>query len=393
MSRPPRVLRVITRMNVGGPATHVAVADRGLHERGWETLLAFGSVEPDEAEVDVDALGIPLERVVSLQRAINPVADLRATVSLARIIRRFRPDVIHTHLSKAGLLGRSVALVTSRAIRVHTFHGTVFGGYFGATTSGAIVRAERFLGHHSQAVIALSDRQRSELIEFAIAPAERIHVVPLGLPLERFAPARGDDARRAARHALGIPQTATVVLAMGRLVPIKRLDRLVAAIALAAPVVPDLRAYLVGDGSERRALEARVAAEGLTDRVAFVGWSSDSPNWYAAADVVALTSDREGTPLALIEAAAAGRPVVATDVGGVSDVVVDGQTGWVVAADDVRALADRIVRLARDPGMRAGMGRDAPVHAALYDAGRLVSDLDDLYRGCLAGADRPSRGT
>jgi glycosyltransferase involved in cell wall biosynthesis len=388
MNRPPRLLRIITRMNIGGPATHVAVANRGLRDRGWDTLLAFGEIEPDEAEVDIDSLDLPVQRVSTLQRAVNPIADLRAVGSLARIIRRYRPDVIHTHLSKAGLLGRSVAMATSRAVRVHTFHGTVFGGYFGATTSGAIVRAERFFGHHTDAVVALSDRQRAELGDFGIAPKERIHIVPLGLPLERFASARSGEGRPASRSALGIPADAVVVLAIGRLVPIKRLDRLVDAMVIAAPMVPDIRLYFVGDGSEREALEARVVAAGLTDRVAFRGWSSDAPAWYDAADLVALTSDREGTPLALIEAAAAGRPVVATDVGGVSDVVVDGRTGFVVAATDVIALADRIIRLARDPELRATMGRDAPAQAAMYDAERLVSNLDGLYRACLTEAER-----
>jgi glycosyltransferase involved in cell wall biosynthesis len=388
VNHPPRVLRIITRMNIGGPATHVAVANRGLRDRGWETLLVFGEVEPDEAEVDIGALDVPAQRVSTLRRAVNPIADVRAAGALARIIRRYRPDVIHTHLSKAGLLGRSVAMATSRAVRVHTFHGTVFGGYFGATTSGAIVRAERFLGRHTDAVVALSDRQRAELEDFAIAPKERIHVIPLGLPLERFAPARGGEARQASRSALGIPPDAVVVLALGRLVPIKRLDRLVDAMAIVAPMVPDIRLYFIGDGSEREALEAQVTAAGLAERVAFRGWSSDAPAWYGAADLVALTSDREGTPLALIEAAAAGRPVVATDVGGVSDVVVDGRTGFVVAPDDVRGLADRIIQLARAPDLRAAMGRDAPAQAATYDAGRLVSDLDALYRACLTEAER-----
>jgi glycosyltransferase involved in cell wall biosynthesis len=388
MSRSPRILRIITRMNIGGPAVHVVVADRGLRDRGWETLLTFGSVEPDEAEVDVDAIDVPFQRIRGLQRAVNPIADVRAAAAIAGIIRRFRPDVVHTHLSKAGLLGRSVALATSRAVRVHTFHGTVFGGYFGSTTSGAIVRTERFLGQRTHAVLALSDLQKHELVESQIAPAKNIHVVPLGLPLERFAPAQSDEARRAARSLFGIPAEAVVIVAVGRLVPIKRLDRLIEAMAIVAPVAPSVRLYLVGDGSERRALEELVATAGLGDRIIFNGWSMDSPSWYAAADVVALTSDREGTPLALIEAAAAGRPVVATDVGGVSDVVVDGRTGFVIGAEDVPGLANRLIQFASDPDLRAAMGRDAPSHARRYDAGRLVSDLDSLYQLCLSEADR-----
>jgi glycosyltransferase involved in cell wall biosynthesis len=386
--RRPRVLRIITRMNIGGPATHVVLANRGLADRGWETLLLFGSVEADEAEVDLAATAIPMERIPTLARSIRPIPDLRSAVAIARVIRRFRPDVIHTHLSKAGLLGRPVALATSRAVRVHTFHGTVFGGYFGATATGAIVRAERFLGHRSDAIVALSDRQRDELIDARIAPAARIKVVPLGLDLERFAMARDDAARQSARSTLGIPADALVIVAIGRLVPIKRLERLIDAFAAVAGRVPGSLLYLVGDGSERETLQARVAAAGLLDRVTFVGWSGSTPDWYAGTDVVALTSDREGTPLALIEAAAAGRPVVATDVGGVADVVADGSTGFVVPASSVDALADRLTQLAQDPDLRRAMGSEAPAHAIRYSADRLVADLDRLYRDTLANRRR-----
>jgi glycosyltransferase involved in cell wall biosynthesis len=382
------VLRIITRMNIGGPATHVVLANRGLADRGWETLLLFGSVEPDEAEVDLEATTIPMERIPTLARSIRPIADLRSAVAIARVIRRFRPDVIHTHLSKAGLLGRPVALATSRAVRIHTFHGTVFGGYFGATASGAIARAERLLGHRSDAIVALSDRQRDELVDMRIAPAARIMVVPLGLDLERFATARDDAARQSARSMLGIPADALVIVAIGRLVPIKRLERLIDAFAVVAGRVPGSLLYLVGDGSERVTLQARVSAAGLLDRVTFVGWSGSTPDWYAGTDVVALTSDREGTPLALIEAAAAGRPVVATDVGGVADVVADGSTGFVVPTSSVEALADRLTQLALDPDLRLAMGREAPAHAIRYSADRLVADLDRLYRDTLAARRR-----
>lgn len=379
----PRLLRIITRMNIGGPATHVVLANTGLEERGWETLLLFGTVEPDEAEVDLRNVSMPMQRIPSLARPINPLADVRAAAAIASAVRRYRPHVIHTHLAKAGQLGRGVGLLTSRAVRVHTFHGTLFGGYFGSVASGAIVRAERFLGHRSHAVVALSDRQRDELVEQRIAPPSRIRIVPLGLDLARFAPARDAAARGAARSKLGIPDDVLVVAAIGRLVPIKRLDRLIDAFGILARRVPSARLYLVGDGSEREALRARAAAAGLDERVAFVGWSAETPDWYAASDVVALTSDREGTPLALIEAAAAGRPVVATDVGGVADVVADGLTGFIAPAGDTAALADRLTQLALDPVLRATMGLSAPTHAARYGADRLVSDLDRLYRDLL----------
>lgn len=389
MSRRLRLLRIITRLNIGGPATHVTVADRGLRDRGWDTLLAFGAVEPDEAEIDLTQIEVPNTRIRSLARPIRPLDDLRAAVSIARLIRRHRPDVIHTHLSKAGLIGRSVAMVTTPAVRVHTFHGTVFGGYFGESASAAIVRAERFLGARTDAVIALSQLQRAELLDNRIAPEQAIRVVPLGLPLGRFAGAATPRARSEARQRLDIPAEAFVVVSVGRLVPIKRLDRLLEAFALVVDAVPEARLYVVGGGAARQALEALARGLGLGPRVTFVGWSVDTPDWYAAADVIALTSEREGTPLALIEAAAAARPVVATDVGGVADVVAEGRTGFIVAPDDTAAFAERLVRLAHDPKLRARLAAEAPSQAAAFDADRLVDDLDRLYRETLAQTHRP----
>ena len=375
----PRVLRVITRLNVGGPATHVLVADRGLRERGWETLLVYGVVEPDEMEVPLGGVDLPMKQLSTLVRPISPVSDARALASLARIIRAYRPHVIHTHLSKAGLLGRGAAMFSSRAVRIHTFHGNVFEGYFGSRTSGMIQRTERFLGARTDRIVAISDRQHEELLKYRVAPDARIRVVPLGLDLGRF---EGHD-RAGARARLGIDDATVAVVAIGRLVPIKRIDRLIRAFSAAVAGAPEIRLYLVGDGSERSSLEELAASLGVADRVAFAGWSSDTPTWYAAADVVALTSDREGTPLALIEAAAAGRPVIASDVGGVADIVVDGETGLVFPPDDEDALAAALVRLARDPVLRLRLGSAAPTHARSYSAERLVDDLDSLYRQAL----------
>ena len=376
----PRILRVITRLNVGGPATHVLLADRGLRERGWQTLLLHGQVEPDEAEVDLAGVDLPMRRVASLARPIRPVADARAFAAVVRAIRQHRPQIIHSHLSKAGLIARSAAMATSSAARVHTFHGTVFGGYFGDRSSAAIVRAERFLGSHTSRVIALSERQRDELVEQRIAPPERIRIVPLGLDLGRF----GQLDRAAARTRLDEPADAFLVVAVGRLVPIKRIDRLVRAFAILVGMVARARLVIVGDGAERPGLETLVVELGLAGRVRFAGWQADTPAWYAAADAVVLTSDREGTPLALIEAAAAGRPVVAGDVGGVADVVLDGVTGFVVDPTDEAAFADRLGRLAVDPELRERLGRAAPGQARAFAGERLVDDLDRLYREILA---------
>ena len=398
----PRVLRIITRLNVGGPSTHVLIADAGLRERGWETLLVHGALEPDEVGISLDGVDLPLRYLPTLVRPISPIADLRATASLVRIIRDYRPHIIHTHLSKAGLLGRSAAIFSSRAARIHTFHGTVFRGYFGASKSGMVQRAERILGARTDRVLALSERQRDELLAYRIAPAALIEIVPLGLELDRF---RGGD-RRAARAALGIAPRTVAVMALCRLVPVKRIDRMLRAMAVALATAPALRLYVVGDGAERAArtrdgdsaarardvgdgaeraaLERQAADLGIADRVTFAGWSTDAPAWYAAADIVALSSDSEGTPLSLIEAATAGRAAVATDVGGVADVVVDGVTGIVVPCEDEAALAEALARLGNDASLRARLGAAAPERAVRYAAERLVDDLDSLYRHLLA---------
>ncbi len=374
------MLRVITRLVVSGPSTHVLLADRGLQARGWQTLLVHGTVEPDEAEIGLDDLGIPTLRVATMRRAIRPIADAQSFASLVRIIRRYQPDIVHTHQSKAGLLVRSAAMLTAPNVRrIHTFHGTIFGGYFGSRTTNAIVRAEQFLGHHTHQIIALSDLQRAELIDHQIAPVDRISVVPLGLDLARFA---GLD-RVEARRRLGVPADVVAVVWLGRLAPIKRVDRLIDAFAAARSSNPDSRLYIVGDGARRPELEGLAAAHGITSAVKFVGWSSDAPSWYAAADLVALTSEREGTPLSLIEAGAAGRPVLATDVGGVRDVVVDGVTGWVVPLGDPDRLAIRLRELLADPATRVAMGAAASSAVARFAAERLVDDLDRLYRSIL----------
>ena len=377
-----RILRIITRLNVGGPARHVLLIDRGLRDRGWETLLIHGEIDGGESELRLDAgTGPPRQRLTSLVRPVRPLADARALAGLIGIIRRYRPHLVHTHLSKAGLVGRTAALLARpRARRVHTFHGTVFGNYFGAEATAAIVRVERFLGHRTDRIIALGESQRRELVEYRVAPEERLAIVPLGLDLQRF----GGRGRAEARAALEIPTDREVVVAAGRLVPIKRLDRLVTAFASVRRRRPAAHLYLIGDGHERPALEAQVRAAQLDDGVTFVGWVDEVADWYAASDVVALSSDREGTPLALIEAAAAARPVVATAVGGVADVVADGETGYLVGADDVNGLAEALERLLGNPELAEQMGHAAPARAERFAANRLIDDLDTMYRELLA---------
>ena len=320
-----------------------------------------------------------MHRIGSLARPIRPVADLLTAGSLLGVVRSFRPDIIHTHHSKAGLIGRSVGMLAGIP-RVHTFHGHVFEGYFGSRTSTAIVTAERLLATRTSRLIALGPLQRDDLLSRGIGRPEQFEIVPLGLDLD---PYRLPD-RAVARERLGLSPTAIIIVSVGRLVPIKRVDRLIRAFASVQARRPDARLYLIGDGSERGAAEEQAATAGLADIVTFCGWRTDTAAWYAAADLVALSSDNEGTPLALIEAAAAGRPAVATAVGGVADVVTDGVTGLLAPAADEQKLADALFRLTDDPELRRRLGSAAPAAAEGFGITRLVDDLERIYRELLA---------
>ena len=375
----PRVLRVITRLAVSGVSTHVTLANQELTKRGWETLLVHGRVQPDELEIRLPIEDVTTRRVDTLARPVDPIADLRTAAALLQIIRSYRPDIIHTHHSKAGLIGRSVAMIAGIP-RIHTFHGHVFEGYFGARTSSAIVGAERVLAMRTSRLIALSPLQRDDLLARGIGRPDRFEIVPLGLDLERF---RSND-RAEARLRIGLRPDATIIVMAGRLVPIKRVDRLIRAFVHVHSVRPDTQLFVIGDGSERPAAEAQAAEAGLGESVSFCGWQSDMATWYAAADFVALSSDNEGTPLTLIEAAATGRPAVATAVGGVADVVIDGKTGLLAPPADEDALAAAMTRLASDREFRETLGAAAPATARGFGIARLVDDLERIYHDVLA---------
>ena len=384
------VVRIIARLNIGGPARHCAVLARGLAGAGDRTVLAFGTT--DDREGSLESLIAPgtadLVRVPELGRRIKPWSDVVAFTKLLRLLRTERPDVVHTHTAKAGALGRVAAAVYNltspgrRALVVHTFHGHVLEGYFGTVGSALARFVERVLSTITDRIVTISERQRTDIVErFRVARAAQAVVVPLGLDLDAFANA--SDSQGAAREELGIPADAFVIGFVGRLVPIKAPEVMLDAFAALSARVPGAHLLVVGDGPLREAVERRASASG--GRVHLLGWRHDLPRLYGAVDAVALTSDNEGTPVALIEAMAAGRPVVATSVGGVPDVVVHGRTGLVVPPRDSVAVAAALEQLAGDAPLRRALGLAAREHVlARYGAARLVSDIRSLYRSGLA---------
>ncbi|HET7590140.1 MAG TPA: glycosyltransferase [Solirubrobacterales bacterium] len=381
-----RVLRVIARMNLGGPAHHVTLLSGRLDPRRYETLLVTGAVGPGEEEHATEDLS--LLRLDQLGPEIRPVRDLRALVSLVRAIRAYRPAIVHTHTAKAGMLGRLAAMaVRPRPIVVHTYHGHVLRGYFGPLKSGAFTWLERLLARRSDRLIGVSRATVEELVELRVAPRSKFEVVPLGLDLDRFLDLDPEPDPRA-RRELGVGEEEVLFTFTGRLAQIKRADVMLGALARARAAGAPVRVAVVGDGVDRARLEARAAELGCAEAVDFLGYRTDLPRVLAAADAALLTSDNEGTPVALIEAAAAARPAVATDVGGVSDIVLAG-TGLLAQAGEEDEIAAAMAALAADRDRRRQMGARAREHVReRYAAQRLLGDLDELYSQLLETRER-----
>jgi glycosyltransferase involved in cell wall biosynthesis len=385
-----KILRIIARLNMGGPALHVAYLTHGLGERGYDTTLVAGTLARGEDSMAfvAEGLGVEVVTIPELGREISPVRDLLATLRLARLIRRERPDIVHTHTAKAGTVGRLAARLAGGArppIVVHTFHGHVLRGYFGRVRSRFFTLLERRLARWSTALIAVSPQVRDDLVALGVAPVERFVVIRLGIELDsRVA---DGDGRVETRRYLGIPPDRFAVGWIGRMTTIKRTDDVLVGFKLLRDAGVDATLCMVGDGPDRRRLERRAHELGIMRETLFLGYQEDVAPLYAAFDALVLPSANEGTPVSVIEALAARTPVVATRVGGVPDVVREGEDGFLVDAGDTDALADRLARLAADPALREQMGEAASSRVLpRYAVDRLVDDVDRLYRSLLSAA-------
>ena len=384
--RPIRVLRVIARMNVGGPAWQVSVLTRGLDAGRFETRLIVGDVGGGEADfVELRDPDLPLVKIPALGRNVRFGDDLRAFIAIRREIRLFRPDIVHTHTAKAGVLGRLAAATCRVPLRVHTFHGHLLHGYFNRLISRVLVLVEKFLAWRTTALVAVGERGRDDLVVAAgIGRLDQYTVIPPGV-----APA-GPLDRESARVRLGLPFGVPVVLFVGRLTVIKRPDRLIEAMSYVLARRSDAVLAVAGEGGLLE--ETRRRAEPLGSAVRFLGWQPDIADQYVAADCVVLTSDSEGMPVTLIEAAMAGVPGVTTDVGSAREVVVDGVTGLVVASD-ASAVADGLLRLF-DVELRDRMGAAARARAeAEFGTRRLIADHEALYERLMAELGAAARET
>ncbi len=383
-----RVARIITRLNIGGPAIQAINLSRQLEAEGFETCLIHGRLA--EGEGDMTQL-LPLSGTATvfiheLVRPVSPFQDLRAVWSIYRALRRWNPDIVHTHMAKAGTLGRLASLIynlTSRRPRrarlIHTYHGHVFEGYFSGMSTRLFLLVERWLARRTDVLIAISPNIVKDLLhKYKIGEAGQVQIVPLGFDLEGLL-ALSQSERLAARRSLEVPDDAVVVATVGRLTAIKQQTLFLQMAQRLAQRSRRFVFLLVGDGDLRTDLEMQARQLGVP-QVRFLGWRGDLETIYGATDIFVLTSRNEGTPVALIEAMAAGVASVSTDVGGVRDVISSSELGSLVPSGDLNALVAAVLDLADDPARRLELGRQARASVRVrFQATRLTRDIVELY--------------
>jgi glycosyltransferase involved in cell wall biosynthesis len=377
-----KILRIIARLNIGGPAIQAIELTARLDRDIFESLLVSGVEAPHEGNMRDLASRRGVHPIVlpGLGREIRPLKDIETLMQLYRLIRRERPHIVHTHTAKAGTLGRLAARLAHVPVIVHTFHGHIFRGYFRPAKNRAFIIIERVLGRFTDRLVTVSPRLKEDIVSFGIAKPDKIVVIPLGFDLNPFRSAYGD----AFREELGIPAGAKLVGIVGRLTAVKNHSLFIRVAGHIAAARPDVFFVIVGDGELRADLERLAEEAGLSQRTFFTGWRNDMPAVYASLDVVALSSLSEGTPVTLIEAMASGKPVIATSVGGIPDLVSSGENGFLVDPDDELAFARRIITLLDDTGMAQKMGEEGRRRALQsYSMERLIGDVSGLYMSLL----------
>ncbi len=388
-----KILRIHNRLIVGGPSHNVTLLTAYLSPE-FETRLLVGKKDPAEKDAAYIAqrLGLKPIEIAEMRRSILPFNDIIAYFKIKKIIREFKPDIVHTHASKSGAIGRLAAKSCDVPLIVHTFHGNVFHSYFNGFLTSLIIRIERFLAKKTDAIVAISDSQRKELTDvYKIAPPEKIFTIPLGFNLEKFSVDQ-DTKKELFRNKYGFDKNDIVVGIIGRLVPVKNHEMFLEVAALIkANSNKNIRFVIIGDGESRPLIEKKAAALNLSysyfvtnpkvkSDVLVTSWETEIDEALAGIDIIVLTSHNEGTPVSLIEAQAAYKPVVSTNVGGIEDIVQHGETGFITEAGDTASFAQHILTLIDTPQLRDEMGKKGYENVIKrYSKQRLITDMKHLY--------------
>jgi len=373
-----RVMRIIARMNVGGPAVQVSELMRGFNSIEFDHLLYTGYCAVDEADyLETVANDVKATRIKDFGRRVSLGGDVKAFVALVKAIRAFKPHVIHTHTAKAGFLGRIASIISLQpSTRVHTYHGHLLHGYFGPFKRSLVVIAEKVLALFTHELLAVGAKVRQDLLDAGIGKPEKFGVMPPGLTIGQLPP------KKQSQESFGLSSSQLQCAYIGRVTQIKRPDRFLDVVGEIKKRGVEIGFFIAGDGELLDECRERVRGEDLPLKI--LGWQSDIEKVLSAADIVILTSDNEGTPLSLIQAGMAGLPVVTTNVGSVSEIVLSGKTG-IITSLGVHEIANALEQLINNSELRATMGAAAREFTTTNFGGdRLVRDHEGLYKKLLA---------
>jgi len=392
----PKVLRIINRLNLGGPTYNTAYLSKYLAPE-FETMLVAGIKEKDEesSEFIVEQMGLKPVFIPEMRREINFSNDRTAYLKIKKLISEFKPDIVHTHAAKAGTLGRLAASHMRVPVILHTFHGHVFHSYFNPVKTAIFKNIERYLSKRSTRIIAISDLQKEELCRVhKVCTCDQTVVIPLGFDLDRFRLNR-ENLRSQFRKQYAISSDTLVIVIIGRIVPVKNHEFFVRSLSeIKKRFQGKLAGFIVGDGDNRSQMEQLAVSLGLSIStpekenqgadLVFTSWIHDVERPLAGSDIVAMTSLNEGTPVSLIEAQAAGIPIVTTEVGGIGNVVLPGKTAFLSATGDGETFITNTLTLLNDPLLRKEMTLAGwPFVENKFHYRRLVEDTRMLYRDLL----------
>lgn len=393
----PKVLIIVNRFNIGGQVSNAAIIAKYLPKE-YETLIIGGDIEPDEdssiywlEELELKPLIIP-----EMKREINYKQDKLALKRVKEIIAEFKPDIVHTHAAKAGAIGRIAAKQMGVPVIIHTYHGHVFHSYFGKLKTSFYKSVERYLARKSSKIIVLSKEQQKEIVEeHKICPKEKTEIIPLGFDLSKFN-SNQEEKRKSFRETYQINDDTVCVGIIGRLTSIKNHHFFIDVVEKVIQSKPkqSIKFFIIGDGELMSELQKickkkNISFETPTNKnkdasIVFTSWIKEIDWTLAGLDIVALTSKNEGTPVSLIEAQAACKPIISTNVGGIKDIIIENETGFLTHKEDIDTFAMKLLTLIENKDLRKTMGEKGKQSIQKsFGYKRLINDIDNLYKKLL----------
>ena len=391
----PKILRVLNRLVIGGPAFNACYLTKYMPAQ-YQTKLVVGAKEGHEIDSPLpQQLGLNVHTIAEMKRAISPINDYQAYKKMKALIQAYKPDIVHTHAAKSGAIGRLAAAACKVPVIVHTFHGHVFHSYFGKAKTNLFIQAERYLAKKTNCIVTISPIQQQEIVEqFKIVSPEKCTVIPLGLDLKPFANDITNN-RNKCRTEFKIDDDTIAIGIIGRLVPIKNHNLFLdIAAALKKATSKKIKFIIIGNGESRQAIEnyaqtlnlnfTNMAQNNPTANILFAGWRTDLSYVYAGLDIVLLTSKNEGTPVSLIEAQSAFKPVLSTNVGGVLNIIKNNETGYVINEPTATAFMQPLLNLINNKTLRNSFGILGHSYVNQnFSYTRLVNNMDVLYKKLL----------